>query len=59
MKKPPPLDQYDRRYLRLLKMGEFVRRRGAWRFGTNKMSNAAMDATAEASPAVAEKKAEE
>jgi hypothetical protein len=35
-----PLDAYERRYLRLLKMGQFQRRRGGWRFGTNKINEA-------------------
>lgn len=35
-----PADQYDRRYLRLLRMAPFVRRGGAWRFGANRLNNA-------------------
>ncbi len=35
----PPVNQYDRRYLRLLKMAPFVRRGGAWRFGANRMND--------------------
>lgn len=31
------LDAYERRYLRLLKMGPFERRGGSWRFGTNRI----------------------
>ena len=35
----PPVNQYDRRYLRLLKMAPFERRGGAWRWGANKMND--------------------
>lgn len=34
-----PANPHDRRYLRLLKMGPFRRRRGGWRFGTNRLSD--------------------
>lgn len=37
--KTAPLSQYDRRYLRLLKMAPFQRRRGGWRFGTNRLDD--------------------
>lgn len=36
----PAVNQYDRRYLRLLKMAPFQRRGGAWRFGANRMDDA-------------------
>ena len=35
--------QSDRRCLRLLKMGVFQRRGGAWRFGTNRIQDAIID----------------
>lgn len=38
--KQAPLDEYERKYLRLLKMGRFQRRRGGWRFGTNRINEA-------------------
>ena len=34
-----PANQYDSRYLRLLQMGPFQRRRGGWRFGTNRLDD--------------------
>lgn len=34
------LDAYERRYLRLLRMGAFERRGGSWRFGTNRIDDA-------------------
>lgn len=40
--KPAP-SQYDRRYLRLLKMAPFERRRGGWRFGTNRLADIVVD----------------
>lgn len=35
--------QYDRRFLRLLRMAPFERRRGGWRFGANRISDAVLD----------------
>jgi hypothetical protein len=34
-----PANQYDLRYLRLLKMAPFERRGGAWRFGANRLND--------------------
>ena len=36
----PAFNQYDHRYLRLLKMAPFRRRGGAWRFGANRLNDA-------------------
>lgn len=41
-------NQYDRRYLRLLKMAPFERRRGGWRFGTNKIADNVVERLREA-----------
>lgn len=38
-----PRNQYEGRYLRLLKMAPFQRRGGAWRFGANKLSDQVVD----------------
>ena len=37
------LNSYERRYLRLLQMGAFERRRGGWRFGTNRIDDRVVD----------------
>jgi hypothetical protein len=46
--KKPPLNQYDRRYLRLLQMAPFERRRGGWRFGTNRLADDVVERLLEA-----------
>lgn len=44
----PQLNQYDRRYLRLLQMAPFERRRGGWRFGTNRLADDVVERLLEA-----------
>ncbi len=39
----PPTERYDRRVLRLLAMAPFQRRRGGWRFGTNRIGDDVVD----------------
>lgn len=46
------LDARERKYLRLLKMGPFERRRGGWRFGTNRIDDSVVDRLVEAGRAV-------
>jgi hypothetical protein len=38
-----PKNQYDCRYIRLLKMAPFRRRGGAWRFGANRLDDAVVE----------------
>lgn len=46
------LDAYERRYLRLLRMGPFEHRGGSWRFGTNRIDTDVVDRLVDAGRAV-------